>query len=844
MSAPTSTLESPAPPPTSWAEQARQERTLEETARRRARSRARRSARVPRHLDLGAIIALLTVAALTHGGVFGGLSGYVAALGGVAVGAGTALLAARMRMHAPMTVVAVLIGYLALGGALALPRTTIAHVVPTLRTLQLLVVGIVTSWKDLLTVQPPAGAFIGPAVMPYLAGVLCSSIAVSVVVRTRRPLWALAPAAVLLLLGILWGSQSAPLALPVGVAWGALALVWAGACAARQRREGGRGTVEFEGAGRRPRTRRLVGATVLVLLGALCAATLSPVLVDGGHRSVLRDLVEPPLDLREYHSPISLFRTLNTDQADAEQFTVSGLPEGGRIRLATLDTYDGTVFKIAGDAAEAGFRHVGTEFTDTPLAAGASTAHVAVTISGYTGNWVPGGGATRSLDYTSSRQDELAEALFYSDSLVTGLSTVSLQEGDSYTAEVVTGREWSDQELEGKAFMQVPIPEDTNVPASVAEVASTMVADATAGIGQVRAIQQKLHDGGFYSDGTDGLSLPGHRADRLEKFLTDEQMIGDDDQYAPAMALMLRSLGIPSRVVMGFHPDEGVQGDVTITGKETHAWVEVPFDGAGWVAFDPTPPRDQVPQTQVPKPKPNPRPQVLQPPDPPEEPAEVPPDVVEQPDDDREPEGSWWDTVLVALEIAGVGMLLVSPFVAIVSAKARRARRRRRRGPQDVRTAAAWDEVVDRATDLGVLVPATDTRSDQARSIDTQLGVVDPAAGDTGFHRWDEPRTRTLELATQLDGIVFGAGTLDEGTGERAWVGGGEVIAAMRRQVPRLRRLRGTFSTRSLRVRRRRWRDRWRDWRATGTGTAADGNGDQDMGTGSPVREPVRSGNG
>lgn len=844
MSAPTSTLETPVPPSASWAEQARQERTLEETARRRARSRARRRERAPHLLDVGAVVALLAVAAMTHGGVFGDLSGYVAALGGVAVGAGTALLAARMRLRAPMTVVSVLIGYLVLGGALALPRTTLAHVVPTLRTLQLLVVGIVTSWKDLLTVQPPAGAFIGPAVMPYLAGVLCSAVAVSVVVRTRRPLWALAPVAVLLLLGILWGSQSAPLALPVGVAWGAIALVWAGSCAARQRREGGRGTVEFEGAGRRPRARRLVGATVLVVLGSLCATTISPVLVEGGHRSVLRDLVEPPLDLREYHSPISLFRTLNTEEADTDQFTVSGLPEDGRIRLATLDAYDGTVFKIAGDAAQAGFRHVGTEFTDTPLAVGASTTDVTVTISGYTGNWVPSGGATRSLDYTSARQDELAEALFYSDSLVTGLSTVPLQEGDTYTAEVVTAREWSDQELEGKAFMQVPLPEDTNVPAAVAEVASTMVADAAAGIGQVRAIQQKLHDGGFYSDGTDGLSLPGHRADRLEKFLTDDQMIGDDDQYAPAMALMLRSLGIPSRVVMGFHPDEGVQGEVTITGKETHAWVEVPFDGAGWVAFDPTPPKDQVPQTQVPKPKPNPRPQVLQPPDPPEEPAEVPPDVVEQPDDDREPEGSWWDKVLVALEIAGAGLLVMSPFIAIVVAKARRARRRRRRGPQDVRTAAAWEEVVDRATDLGVLVPPKDTRTDQARSIDTQLGVTDPTTGGTGFHRWDEPRTQTLKLAALLDGMVFGAGALDEESGSRAWAGGSEVISVMRRNVPVLRRLRGTFSTRSLRARRRRWRDRWREWRLRRSDAAVRRAGEQDTGTGSSVREPVRSGNG
>ena len=172
----------------------------------------------------------------------------------------------------------------------------------------------------------------------------------------------------------------------------------------------------------------------------------------------------------------------------------------------------------------------------------------------------------------------------------------------------------------------VVVPSDTAVPSVVSEIASELAADATPGISQVRAIQQKLHDQGFYSDGTDQLSLPGHRSSRIERFLSEDQWIGDDDQYAIAMALMLRSLGIPSRVVMGFYPETSTSGPITFTGKDTHLWVEVPFEGAGWVAFDPTPPRDQIPQTEVPKPKPNPRPQVLQPPDPPQDPAELPPD--------------------------------------------------------------------------------------------------------------------------------------------------------------------------------------------------------------------------
>jgi protein-glutamine gamma-glutamyltransferase len=61
--------------------------------------------------------------------------------------------------------------------------------------------------------------------------------------------------------------------------------------------------------------------------------------------------------------------------------------------------------------------------------------------------------------------------------------------------------------------------------------------------------------------------------------------------YAGAMALMLRMLGIPSRVAVGF--TSGTYDDETwvVTDHEAHAWVEVWFEGHGWVPFDPTPGR-------------------------------------------------------------------------------------------------------------------------------------------------------------------------------------------------------------------------------------------------------------
>ena len=61
--------------------------------------------------------------------------------------------------------------------------------------------------------------------------------------------------------------------------------------------------------------------------------------------------------------------------------------------------------------------------------------------------------------------------------------------------------------------------------------------------------------------------------------------------FAGAMAVMLRLLGIPSRVAVGFTSGTYDDGKWKVTDHDAHAWVEVWFPGYGWVPFDPTPGR-------------------------------------------------------------------------------------------------------------------------------------------------------------------------------------------------------------------------------------------------------------
>lgn len=83
--------------------------------------------------------------------------------------------------------------------------------------------------------------------------------------------------------------------------------------------------------------------------------------------------------------------------------------------------------------------------------------------------------------------------------------------------------------------------------------------------------------------------------DPIETFLFDTQS-GHCAFFAASMVLMLRSLDIPARLAVGFRG--GTWSDradaFRVLQKNAHAWVEVPFNGAGWVYFDPTPPESRL----------------------------------------------------------------------------------------------------------------------------------------------------------------------------------------------------------------------------------------------------------
>jgi transglutaminase-like putative cysteine protease len=203
--------------------------------------------------------------------------------------------------------------------------------------------------------------------------------------------------------------------------------------------------------------------------------------------------------------------------------------------------------------------------------------------------------------------------------------------------------------------------------------------------------------------------------DALTAFLTGKH--GFCEQYATAMAAMLRVAGIPSRVAVGFTPGTRSDDDKTlysVTTSDAHAWPEAWFPGTGWVRFEPTPsvsgstvpdysvPVAAAPNAQkpggngpVPTASATPKGRPL---------GHTDPDLLDKPLGKAAPTATGTlksGPSLLLLAPIVLGVLLVLPFLLTV------VRRRRRWMHPDALT--AWNQLRDDATDVGHVWRAADS---------------------------------------------------------------------------------------------------------------------------------------
>ena len=766
--------------------------------------------------------------------VFGGGQGAIAAGVGVLVGLLVSWAASKWRWDLLSIVASVVAAHFLFGGAAALRETTRWGVVPTSRTLQTLVIGAVEAWKDLLTLTPPAASYVGPAMVPWMACLVCSVAAGVVTVRYGRPMWGSGALILCGVIAIVWGptGHTPNLALVI-VWWVALIAWWSWASAIGRARSGTDIVIGMSSSTTSASTtmggssRQVVHVWWRVGMGALmvgvmvaaaipAASLLGPTASD---RIVGRDVVEPPVDAREYPSPLSSYRHYNKDLEDSSLIHVSNLPKEARVRLGAMDVYDGTTFgmSVANTDGTAGYRRVGS--TIPGRSADDAELETNVSTSQLLGPWVPTIGQVHVLRFDEGDPNAAAQqkGLNYDLWAETALTTGPAGEM-GYTMSLSMPREHADSEYASVEATRYA-GGDTNVPKDVDTLAAEHTTTARSDLEKARAIENFLHTDGYYSNDDTINSRPGSSQDRIQRMIGADMLVGDDEQYATLMALMLHSQGINARVVMGAYR-EGTSGNVDLTGADMHAWVEVEFPGVGWATFDPTPPRDQQPTTQVNKPKSVPKPQVLQPPEPPEQPVELPPATRDQATDPHDPNGlhiPWMAIGTVSLSL----LILLGPIVLVLLAKSRRRKSRRKAAAAEA-VRGSWDELVDTAIDSGLVVEPHLTRQEVAWALASQWAPETPEGGEApsrksrksgkrsaadvrvpGWSLFSGAVPRVVTVARRADVADFALTGARSQDAEQAWEDVDELRREWASSVSVFARVRHALSLKSLRWRRR-----------------------------------------
>ena len=757
----------------------------------------------PDLIDAGFLIAasLLALAGFVTG--FDSLRFLLVGAIGLVVGVLAAHAANVFRWPWAAAVLVAGIAYFLLGGPLAVPRLALAGFLPTPASLTALGGSLVTGWMEFLTTLAPVDGDGGFLALPWVLALLAGSIGHCV---SRRSRLAWTPLAVPLVLGCLviaLGTLDTPLLRLQGLGFAALALGWLAVRFPRTRR--------VLSSGRPGRLQLGLGAGMLgaALLGGLALAPVLPGVADTRH--VLRAELEPPVDVRQYPTPLVGFRTFSGQDLklywDTPLLQVDGVAPGTQLRLAVLDRWSGATWSGLGDGAAdgSGFQRLGARVPDPPLS-GVVEARVRV-LDGYADNaglnpWLPSLGEVSAIRFDGPGAQDHRDDYRFNLSTDQGFVPDRLRAGDVVIVDSAPLPGYG--AVSGDPAPGDGVRQDDATTAFLAATTQRLAsgdAEQWTQLGHVaKALQQ-----GAWSDGTragEEQYLPGHGQYRLNQFVTAPQFVGSDEQYAAVFALMASRLGYPARVVFGAQVPAGGE----VRGKDVRAWVELSVAGYGWVSVPTaafTPDRSKKPEENqrqnndqesirnVPPPNPVPPPGTydeMTDTDPASARAELP--AAEQ----------FWRAFWAVLRWVGPPLGLIALVVgAILGLKALRSRGRRTRGPASTRIAGGWDEVLDASRDAGRPVPSGATRR--------EAGVL-------------VGRDDVRDLAVAADAAVFGAGEISPARVDAYWKGGADVRRALVRDLPWWRRPLARLNLASLLARRPTPAGRGRARRGGGAGTA------------------------
>ncbi|MGP3965532.1 DUF3488 and transglutaminase-like domain-containing protein [Nonomuraea sp. 3N208] len=607
-----------------------------------------------------------------------------------------------------------------------------AGTIPLYRGLEpTLLADVANSWHALLTTLLPAQPEPHLLVLVHTLVWAAATIGAETLTRTRTRIIAALPAllvyGVALLLSVDGAGSNLPVAAALIVLIGALATL-------RDDRPLG-----WLPAG-------IAAGTALAAL-ALVAAPLLPI---AAHPYNPREHADLPPPVRvDSVSPLDRVSAW-LQIPDRELFTVTS-DKPLNWRLAVLDRYDGVRWTSA-----ARFQPTGGRVPEGEWTGKADVVRQKVTFDGLPGTWLP----------AAERPEEVIGVRGLAVDLESGVLLAAAKPGKGFSYEV-TSRVPRPSKEDLLAATPAHDPNLTAFPegpqrALFGKLAQEAVKGADEPMRQAYRLQSYLRANARY----DVTAPPGHSLKGLEFFLQTAHR-GTSEQFATTFALMARTLGLPSRVVVGFRPGQASGEVYHVKSGHVMAWAEIKFEGLGWRPFYPTPGRSgakddhEVASAAI------------------EESEELQGEFARgggeraktsQPQGagDGQEQESAGPSLWVIGAVAGGGVLVAYAVVAAALPWWRRRNRRRAGGPEQ-RVLGAWQQTCE---DLGL-------RGDKAL---TAEDIVARQSGDTSTH------LRPLADISNL--VRYAPDAVTEEAATAAWHHSDAVHRAVRARTPLTVRLR------------------------------------------------------
>jgi transglutaminase-like putative cysteine protease len=534
-----------------------------------------------------ALAGLLAGASLSLSRLYAGNAWLLPTWLTMAAALGLAALLRRLGVGQLLSLVAMALGFVVVGGILLFPGTLLL-VIPTGRTLSEMAAAASAALTAISEQAAPVQVTTEFVLLTCAGAWAVATAADGLAFRARQPLLALVPALGLFVFPAVI-RPSSPAWYTTWFMLGAAGMLlfegrarlatwgrWVSSARSRP------------GAGwRLPLTPAAQTGRWLALAAGLCALTVPWLLPGYGQQPVL-DLKESTgTDAGVALNPFISLRTRLTAQEDVPMFRARST-QRERWRVMVYDRFDGTDFATSSNPRDdlVPFEGPiqGEQDPDLPV----TQVTQEVEIQKLREFWLPAATAPAQVD--AGRQ-VLVNQTFAS-------LTVNrrLREGFRYTV-VSQVPDIDAADLDGpvdyRSYPNLrPYLETGSLDREVRERADAVVEakDADTPFEKALAIQDYLRSKEFrYNLNVPALSAGGNQ---LRRFLTEVRE-GYCEQFAIAMTMMARQVGVPSRVAVGFTSGEVVDNNfLQVTTHDAHAWPELWFPGTGWVPFEPTPRAD------------------------------------------------------------------------------------------------------------------------------------------------------------------------------------------------------------------------------------------------------------